>query len=97
MKRPLVYYLTTHNIGSRSVRLLYVEYADYWEKNRELSSNPIEIPLDVQYYLHIGARLTNNLFEITNSSVDDQQCQKAGLVKSDSFAALIQTVPLGNL
>lgn len=97
MKRPLVYYLTTHNVGQRSIKLLYVEYADYWEKNGELSNNPIEIPLDVQYYLHVGARLTNNLFEVTNMSVDDQQCQKAGLVRSQSFTAMIQKVPLGNL
>ena len=87
MVKPIVFYLTEQKISESagSIKLLYVENLDNWKAYGCLSPLPVSIPLDMQYHLHIGAQLTNNVFQIIDDNVTEQDFIYAGFVKDTSF------------
>lgn len=87
MKKPIVFYLTEQKISedAGSIKLLYVENLDYWKAYGCLSPLPVSIPLDMQYHLHIGTQLTNNVFQIDDQSITEQDFIDVGFIKDEAF------------
>lgn len=92
MNRPIVFYLTEQTIGEQSgaIKLLYVEYLDYWQTYQCLSPFPVDIPLDIQYHLHIGAPILNNVFQVEKDDITEQDFIEAGFVKDLTFEQMFK-------
>jgi hypothetical protein len=86
MQSEIVFYIKEHSIGGRGrIKLLHVEYLDYWKLYRGLARLAVDIPLAVQYHLDIGHCITINVFELNNRSLTDDDFIKAGFVKDAEF------------
>lgn len=92
MSKPIVFYLTDHKISDTDViiRLLYLENLDYWQAYNCLSPLPVSIPLHLQYHLHIGNQLLNNVFQVDDHNVTDQDFIDAGFIKDKSFELMFK-------
>ena len=86
MNRPIVFHLSEEKIGKAgSIKLLYVEYLDYWQTNKKLSAMPVNISLSLRYHLHIGTQIVENVFQIASSKQNEQDFIDAGFVQDPNF------------
>lgn len=86
MQSEIIFYIKEQQISGRVViKLLHVEYLDYWKLYGCLSRLAVDIPLAAQYHLDIGNRITTNVFELNNWAVTDDDFIQAGFVKDAAF------------
>ena len=92
MKHPIVFYLTDQKISedAGTVKLLYVEYQQYWNEHHCLSPLPVDLPLDVQLHLDIGTQLTNNVFQVNNPALTIHDFMRAGFIRDMSFEHMFE-------
>jgi hypothetical protein len=92
MKHPIVFYLTEQKISDHagSIKLLYVEHQEYWNRHHCLSPLPVELPLAVQMHMELGIQLTGNIFEVTNPNLTDEDFVRAGFIKDVSLAEAVE-------
>lgn len=92
VKPRIVFYLTNQHIGGKSgsIKILYVEYEEYFLEQRCMSPLPVDIPLDLQFHLDIGTQIANNVFEVNNPNVTERDFMRAGFVKNMNFIQMIE-------
>lgn len=89
-KSKLVFHLIDIPTSKEPLRVAYIDYLNHWRRNKLLSGRRVDIPLELQYHLHIMGEISDHIFEIVDSKVTDRDFIKAGFVKSKSFSDFIK-------
>jgi hypothetical protein len=91
MNNSIVFCLAEHSVGGRigKMKIVYMEYQDYWQRYHRLSGNGVALPLELCYYLHVTPSVLAHTFEVDNPSITEQMFINAGFIKDDSFAKYI--------
>lgn len=92
MTDQFVFYLADYpsSSGINALKVAYIEELNYWKRNKHLSGNKLQIPLNIQYHLHIQSEIADQVFEITNPSITEQDFIAAGFIKDPSFIDFIK-------
>ena len=92
MPNNFVFYLADYPVSDNTdtLKVVYIEYADFWEQYGYLSDREIIIPLNIQYHLHIRGEIANHIFEITNTNITEKDFVNAGFIQDPSFADFIK-------
>ena len=92
MTNSFVFYLAEYPILNNTdiLKVVYLEYEDYWNQHACLSDREIILPLNLQYHLHIHSEIANHIFEITNRSITKEDFINAGFVNDPTFVDFIK-------
>lgn len=88
----IIFHLSSYHVNERSkpLKIVYLEYENYWLIYHSLSIQEIEIPLNLQYYLHISGQILEHIFEITDPSITEEHFINAGFIKNEKFSKFIE-------
>jgi hypothetical protein len=88
----ILFHLSTYPVNGQTepLKIVYLEYEDFWLGHHSLSGKEIEIPLNLQYYLQISTQIVEHVFEVTNRNITEEHFLNAGFIKNDDFSKFIE-------
>jgi hypothetical protein len=92
MQNKFVFYLADYPVSEKvgNLKVAYIENFSFWKRYKHLSGQTMDIPLNLQYHLHIKGEIADQIFEITNPNITEEDFINAGFIKDQEFVDFIQ-------